>query len=125
MGRYLRRVDKGEHDTVLLGWNGDTEPANTAGQLGCGSASGTFWCNPDYESCSPKPAPARPARPARVAYAKACAWPRSNCPGAPLAHGAISVPHRASIKGLRAVAGQLAVFRRRPATVSEGRPGAA
>ena len=82
MGRVPapRRQRRARHRAA--GWNGDTEPANTAGQLGCGSASGTFWCNPDY-SCSPKPAPARPARPARSPTPRPCAWPRSNCPGAP------------------------------------------
>ncbi|RZI94024.1 MAG: ABC transporter substrate-binding protein, partial [Rubrivivax sp.] len=30
-GEYLRRIDAGEHDAAMSGWNSDPEPANTAG----------------------------------------------------------------------------------------------
>ena len=48
-GEYLRRIDAGEHDVAMSGWNGDPEPSGTFAQLACGSASGTFWCNPAYD----------------------------------------------------------------------------
>jgi ABC-type transport system substrate-binding protein len=98
-GEYLRRVDKGEHDTVLLGWNGDTEPANTAGQLGCGSASGTFWCNAEYEKLLAEARAGLTREARKAAYAKALRLATQQLPWSPLAHGAISVPHRASVKG--------------------------
>lgn len=98
-GEYLRRVDKGEHDTVLLGWNGDTEPANTAGQLGCGSASGTFWCNAEYEKLLAEARAGQTREARKASYAKAMRLAMQQLPWAPIAHGAISVPHRASVKG--------------------------
>jgi ABC-type transport system substrate-binding protein len=98
-GEYLRRIDQGEHDAALVGWNGDPEPANTAGQLACGAMSGTFWCNPEYDRllAEGRSGLSREAR--KQSYAKAQRIALEQLPWAPIAHGVIAVPLRASVKG--------------------------
>lgn len=98
-GEYLRRIDAGEHDAALSGWNGDPEPANTAGQLACGAASGTFWCNPAYDKLLAEARQAQKQEDRKVLYAQAQRIAMQELPWTPIAHGRIAVPTRAAVKG--------------------------
>jgi dipeptide transport system substrate-binding protein len=98
-GEYLRRIDAGEHDAALSGWNGDPEPANTAGQLACGSASGSFWCNPAYDKLLGEARQALKQEDRKAIYAKAQRIAMNELPWTPIAHGRLAVPERASVKG--------------------------
>lgn len=97
-GEYLRRIDAGEHDAALVGWNGDPEPANTAGQLACGAASGTFWCNPAYDRLLAEARQALGQDERKPLYAKAQRLAMSELPWSPIAHGRLAVPTRAAVK---------------------------
>lgn len=98
-GEYLRRIDAGEHDAALSGWNGDPEPANTAGQLGCGAASGSFWCNPAYDKLLLEARQALKREDRKALYAKAQRIAMQELPWSPIAYGQLAVPERAAVKG--------------------------
>ncbi|MBL8279799.1 MAG: ABC transporter substrate-binding protein [Pelomonas sp.] len=98
-GEYLRRVDAGEHDAALSGWLGDPEPANTAGQLACGAASGTFWCNAAYDKLLAEARQAMTQAERKVLYGKAQRIAMEQLPWTPIAYGRQAVPLRASVKG--------------------------
>jgi len=96
-GEYLRRIDAGEHDAALSGWNGDPEPANTAGQLACGANSGTFWCNPAYDKLLAEARQAMKQEDRKAIYAKAQRIAMTELPWTPIAHGRLAVPTRAAV----------------------------
>jgi ABC-type transport system substrate-binding protein len=98
-GEYLRRIDAGDHDAALSGWNGDPEPAGTAGQLACGAASGTFWCNPAYDKLLAQARQALDPAERKLLYAKAQRLAMEQLPWTPIAYGRIAVPLRATVKG--------------------------
>ncbi len=99
-GEYLRRVDAGEHDAALSGWNGDPEPAGTLGQLACGAASGTGgWCSPAYDKLLAEARQALKQDERKVLYAKAQRLALEQLPWTPMAYGRPAVPQRASVKG--------------------------
>jgi ABC-type transport system substrate-binding protein len=98
-GEYLRRVDAGEHDAALSGWNGDPEPANTAGQLACGAASGSFWCNPAYDKLLAEARQASKQDERKALYVKAQRLAMQEMPWSPIAYGQLAVPTRAAVKG--------------------------
>jgi dipeptide transport system substrate-binding protein len=98
-GEYLRRIDAGEHDAALSGWNGDPEPANTAGQLACGAASGSFWCNPAYDKLLAEGRQALKREDRKAIYARAQRIAMQELPWTVIANGRIAVPERAAVKG--------------------------
>lgn len=98
-GEYLRRIDAGDHDAALTGWNGDPEPANTAGQLACGAANGSFWCSPAYDQLLSEARQAMKLEDRQLIYAKAQRLAMSQLPWSPIAYGALSVPERVAVKG--------------------------
>jgi dipeptide transport system substrate-binding protein len=98
-GEYLRRIDAGEHDVAMSGWNGDPEPTGTFGQLACGSASGTFWCNPAYDQLLAQARQATTQDERKAIYAKAQKLVLEQLPWTPMAYGRVAVPMRATVKG--------------------------
>ena len=98
-GEYLRRIDAGDHDAALSGWMGSPEPAGTFGQLACGGASGSFWCNPAYDKllAEARQGLSREAR--KPPYAKAQRLVMEQLPWTPIAYGQPAVPERATVKG--------------------------
>ncbi len=99
LGEYWRRISAGDHDVALAGWNGDPEPANTAGQLVCGADSGSFWCEPRYDQLVAEARAGQTREARKAAYVKAQRLAMAQLPWSPLAHGAIAVPLRAAVKG--------------------------
>ncbi|RZJ10569.1 MAG: ABC transporter substrate-binding protein [Rubrivivax sp.] len=97
---YLRRIDAGEHDAALSGWNGDAEPAGTAGQLGCGASSGTFWCNAAYDKLLAGGRQAMTREERKGFYVQAQRLAMEQLPWTPIAYGQPAVPARATVKGL-------------------------
>jgi len=98
-GEYLRRIDAGEHDTALSGWNSDPEPANTFGQLACG-AVGNFWCSPAYDKLLAEARQTLKQDERKALYAKAQRIVMQELPWSPIAHGRLALPARATVKGL-------------------------
>ncbi|MFG6414915.1 ABC transporter substrate-binding protein [Roseateles sp. DC23W] len=98
-GEYLRRIDAGDHDVAMSGWNGDPEPTGTFGQLACGSASGTFWCNPAYDKLLNQARQAMSQAERKALYASAQKIALQQLPWTPMAYGRVSVPMRAAVKG--------------------------
>ena len=98
-GEYLRRIDAGEHDTALSGWNSDPEPANTFGQLACG-AVGNFWCSPAYDKLLAEARQVFKREERKPLYAQAQRIVMQELPWSPIAHGRLALPARAGVKGL-------------------------
>jgi dipeptide transport system substrate-binding protein len=98
-GEYLRRIDAGDHDAALSGWNGDVEPANTAGQLSCGSASGTFWCNAAYDKLLSQARQATRQDERKQLYSQVQKLALEQLPWTPIGYGKLAVPQRAAVKG--------------------------
>jgi len=98
-GEYLRRIDAGEHDVALSGWNGDTEPASTAAQLACGSNSGTFWCDPAYDKLLAEARQALKQEDRKLLYGKTQKIALEQLPWTPMGYGKLAVPQRAAVKG--------------------------
>lgn len=98
-GEYLRRIDQGEHDTALIGWNADPEPANTAGQLACGAMNGSNWCDARYDKLLADARQGLSRAERKPLYAKAQRLAMEQLPWSPIAHGAVAVPLRAAVKG--------------------------
>ena len=100
-GEYLKRIDKGDHDTALVGWSGTPEPADMAGQLACGAASGSFWCDKGYDEllAQAKQTLDQPQR--KALYAKAQRIVMTQLPWSMLAHGRITVALRKNVQGFK------------------------
>jgi len=98
-GEYLRRIDAGDHDVAMSGWNGDPEPTGTFGQLACGSASGTFWCNPAYDKLLADARQVMGRDERKALYASAQKIALEQLPWTPMAYGRVAVPMRATVKG--------------------------
>ncbi|MCY4743925.1 ABC transporter substrate-binding protein [Pelomonas sp. UHG3] len=98
-GEYLRRIDAGEHDVAMSGWNGDPEPSGTFAQLACGSASGSFWCSPAYEQLLAQGRQAQQLDQRKAVYSKAQQLVLEQLPWTPMAYGRVAVPLRATVKG--------------------------
>ena len=96
-GEYLKRMDAGEHDTALSGWNADSEPAGTAGQLNCGANGGSFWCDQGFEDATQKAR--RTLDPARrkALYGQAQRIVAEQVPFSMIAHGQLVVPLRRNV----------------------------
>lgn len=100
-GEYLKRVDAGEHDTALLGWNGEIEPASTAGQLACGAASASFFCDKDFDAAITAAKQTLDAAQRKKLYAKAQQIAMTQLPWSPIANGAMSVALRKNVMGFK------------------------
>ncbi len=98
-GEYLKRLDAGEHDTALLGWSGDPEPADTAGQLACGASSASFWCDPTYDAAINQARQTLDQPQRQQLYAKAQRIAMAQLPWSPLAHGRLTVAVRKNVAG--------------------------
>jgi len=100
-GEYLKRVDAGEHDTALLGWNGDTEPADTAGQLACGAASASFFCDKAYDEAIQQARQTLDQGQRQQLYAKAQRIAMAQLPWSVIAHGELTVAVRKNVQGFK------------------------
>lgn len=100
-GEYLKRIDLGDHDTALVGWSGTPEPADMAGQLACGAASGTFWCDKAYDELLTQAKQALDQSQRKALYAKAQRIAMTALPWSVLAHGRITVALRKNVQGFK------------------------
>ncbi|WP_428508818.1 ABC transporter substrate-binding protein [Roseateles sp.] len=100
-GEYLKRVDQGEHDTAMIGWNGEADPASTLGQLSCGAASGSFWCDPAYDALLAKARQTLDVSERKKFYSQAQRMVLAQLPWTPIAHGKIAVAVRQRVQGFK------------------------
>ena len=100
-GEYLKRIDLGDHDTALVGWSGTPEPADMAGQLACGAASGTFWCDKAYDELLAQAKQILDPAQRKLLYARAQRIAMAALPWSVLAHGRITVALRKNVQGFK------------------------
>lgn len=103
-GEYLKRSKDGEHQTLLLGWNGDNgDPDNfLAVLLSCdsvGAANRARWCDQDFDALVTE-AKAETDPEARAAlYRQALQRARDQLPWAPMVHAKLFDVVRKEVKG--------------------------
>lgn len=100
-GEYLKRVDAGEHDVAMTGWNADSEPAGTAGLLNCGANGGSFWCSKAYDELTQKARQTADTAQRRALYGQAQRLVAEQLPISVIAHGQLVVPLRKSVVDFR------------------------
>jgi len=100
-GEYLKRIDAGDHDTALLGWGGDVDPVDTAGQLACGASSASFWCDKTYDQTIALAKQTMDQAQRKVLYGKAQRIAMANLPWSTLANGRVTVALRKNVSGFK------------------------
>ncbi|MDN3923100.1 ABC transporter substrate-binding protein [Roseateles violae] len=100
-GEYLKRMDAGEHEAALTGWNADAEPAGTAAQLSCGSLGGSFWCDKGYEQAIQKARSTLDPAQRKAFYSQAQRIAAEQLPFSVIAYGELVVPLRQNVVDFR------------------------
>jgi dipeptide transport system substrate-binding protein len=105
-GEYIKRAKAGEHDAMLIGWNGDNgDPDNWLGTLyGCDAVNGnnfSKWCNKPFDELIQKG-----KRTANVAertrnYMKAQVILKQQLPITPIAHSTMNEPVSKNVIGYK------------------------
>ncbi|MCK6441306.1 ABC transporter substrate-binding protein [Elstera cyanobacteriorum] len=104
---YLKRVRAGEHQTVMLGWTGDTgDPDNFMFELlGCGSAktggNNARWCNAAYEELIQKARKTSDRAERGKLYKEAQVIFKDEAPWLTVAHAVQTVPMAKNVEGFK------------------------
>ncbi|WP_148714741.1 ABC transporter substrate-binding protein [Chitinolyticbacter meiyuanensis] len=105
-GEYIKRAKAGEHDTMLIGWNGDNgDPDNWLGvNLGCDAVGGnnySNWCYKPYDELIVKARRVASQAERIKLYEKAQAVFKEQVPFTPIAHSTIYQPLRKDVQGFK------------------------
>ncbi|WP_035055661.1 ABC transporter substrate-binding protein [Andreprevotia chitinilytica] len=105
-GEYLKRAKAGEHDALLIGWNGDNgDPDNWLGvNLGCSAVGGnnySRWCDKSFDELILK-ARSTPSQAERTKlYEKAQVIFKKEVPFTPIAHSTWYQPMSKDVQGFK------------------------
>ena len=89
---FLRRLNKGEHQSFLLGWSADhPDPDNFfTPMLSCAStltgSNRTFWCNPQYDKIIQQALQTNSTKERKKLYSQALMLIGDELPLLPIAH---------------------------------------
>ncbi|HEY6430754.1 MAG TPA: ABC transporter substrate-binding protein [Acetobacteraceae bacterium] len=105
-GEYLKRVQEGDHQTVLLGWSADIgDPDNFFYVLlSCEAAkagSTTRWCNKDYDDLVTRAKQLTTREQRTPLYEQAQVIMKQESPLVTIAHSVVSVPMRKDVVGFQ------------------------
>ncbi len=105
-GEYLKRVQEGDHQTVLLGWSADIgDPDNFFYVLlSCEAAkagSTTRWCNKDYDDLVTRAKQLTTREQRTPLYEQAQVIMKQELPLVTIAHSVVSVPMRKDVVGFQ------------------------
>ena len=105
-GEYLKRAKNGEHDTMLIGWNGDNgDPDNWLGTLyGCDAVDGnnySKWCDPQYDKLVKDAKRLTDQSQRSALYMQAQQILKAQLPITPIAHSTIYQPMRRNVEDFR------------------------
>ncbi|WP_308417121.1 ABC transporter substrate-binding protein [Chitinilyticum litopenaei] len=103
---YLRRGKNGEHDSMLVGWNGDNgDPDNWLGvNLGCSAIGGNNyaqWCNKDFDALIVRARTLTNQAERSKLYEKAQEIFKQELPWTTIAHATVYQPMRKEVQGFR------------------------
>jgi dipeptide transport system substrate-binding protein len=104
---YLKRGRAGEHQTILLGWGGDTgDPDNFLFEvLGCGAAKTgrnmARWCNADYQKLVEEARAVSDKGERTKLYEAAQKLFKDEAPWITMAHSIVYVPMRKEVTGYK------------------------
>ncbi|WP_115718313.1 ABC transporter substrate-binding protein SapA [Gallaecimonas mangrovi] len=104
---FRRRLARGEHDSVLIGWSADnTDPDNffsptlTCAALASGNNRAN-WCDPDFDAILAKALLTTDRDKRKAYYIKAQQYLHDAMPVVPIAHGLRFLATRSNIEGVR------------------------
>ncbi len=105
-GEYLKRVQQGDHQTVLLGWSADIgDPDNFFYVLlSCEAAkagSATRWCNKDYDDLVTRAKQLTSREQRTPLYEQAQVIMKQESPLVTIAHSLVSAPMRKDVVGFQ------------------------
>jgi dipeptide transport system substrate-binding protein len=105
-GEYLKRTQKGEHDSFMLGWTADIpDPDNFLGVLlGCdavGATNRARWCNKDYDALIKHAKRVTDQAERSSLYAKAQTIAKDDAPWLPIAHTLVFQPVRKEVQNFK------------------------
>ncbi len=104
---YLKRTTEGEHQTMMLGWTGDTgDPDNFLYELlGCTAAKAggnrARWCDPRFEELVQKARKTTDKAVRTAAYEEAQVVFKEQAPWLTVAHAVQTVPMRKEVQGYK------------------------
>ena len=96
-GEYLKRIDAGEHDVAMTGWNAGIEPSGSAGLFNCGANGGSFWCSKSYDELTRKARATSDPAQRKQLYAQAQRLVAEQLPISVIASGQMVVPTRRNV----------------------------
>lgn len=105
-GEYLKRGKGGEHDAILVGWNGDNgDPDNWLGvNLGCSAVGGNNyaqWCNKEFNDLIVKARTINNQAERSRMYEKAQEIFKQEVPWTTIAHSTVYQPMRKEVQGFK------------------------
>jgi dipeptide transport system substrate-binding protein len=101
-GEYIKRMDAGDHEAGLAGWNADADPDGTLSILTCGSGNNSsHWCNPAYDALVQKGRRTLDREKRKLVYATAQKMVTEQVPWSVLAYGNLNVPARKNVIGFK------------------------
>lgn len=105
-GEYLKRAKSGEHDAILIGWNGDNgDPDNWLGvNLGCSAVGGnnySQWCFKEFDDLIVKARTLTNQQERTRLYEKAQLVFKRELPWTTIAHSTTNVPMRKEVQGFK------------------------
>jgi dipeptide transport system substrate-binding protein len=105
-GEYLKRAKGGEHDAILIGWNGDNgDPDNWLGTLyGCDAVDGnnySKWCDTRYDALVKDAKRVTDQARRSELYKQAQQILKAQLPITPIAHSTVYQPMRKTVEDFR------------------------
>ena len=105
-GEYIKRANNGEHDIMLIGWNGDNgDPDNWLATLfSCAAIEGnnfSRFCNADYEKLINAAKKTTDKNTRTDLYVQAQQFLKNNAVITPIAHSTVYQPMQKSIGGYK------------------------
>ena len=101
-GEYIKRMDAGEHEAGMAGWNADAEPNGVLSILTCNSGNNSSkWCNSAYEELVLKGRRTTDQEKRKGFYASAQKIVAEQVPWSVLAYGNLNVPARKNVIGFK------------------------
>ncbi|MBC7918265.1 MAG: ABC transporter substrate-binding protein [Rhodoferax sp.] len=101
-GEYIKRMNAGEHEAGMAGWNADAEPNGVLSLLVCdGGNNNSKWCNTAYDELVLQGRRTTDREKRKVLYASAQKIVAEQVPWSVLGYGNLNVPARKNVIGFK------------------------
>ena len=101
-GEYIKRMNAGQHEAGMAGWNADAEPNGVLSILTCSSGNNSSkWCNPTYDGLVLQGRRTTDRDKRKAIYLAAQKIVAEQVPWSVLAYGNLNVPVRKNVIGFK------------------------